>query len=642
MRYATQSFAARQAWAKTYKPPDENGGEGPLCSRAFAVIVEGMDLEDNDLVTMVQDLAARVSVLEAAFAAQPGSVVSAAAPVQIVAPAGGEPPFVPPPPTVPFNQPPPPLVPAMPAPRREASFEWGIESVLRWAGIGLVTLAGIFLVSTAVTRGWIGPELQLLGAALVGVALLAGALWFVDERPEWSLALGCGGSIVLIVSSVATHEWLDLVGPGLAVGFVTVALLCAVAVAVWTRLEGIALVAALSAMFGAFGPLEDFGDAAILSWTAALVLAASGLGLARQWPGVRLITGWVGAFVLMAFAVTEDVQGSLQAAGFVGAAVVGAALWLAPIIANRLAPSVGSGTWGDFDWTPIDFRLVAVVPVWVWAVVAGLLSFDNGAHYGIVAVITAAGFMGLVELTFGRIDRTVSMATLLGAFSLLAVGFAVYFDGPALMVALVGHAATSYLLSRKLKDVPLQYASYLAGAAASLLALFEMADAINVDGFPNMGYAIATAIVVLCWVTAAVLVLQGRDPAIPFQPPFLGAWIGSLVWLAAALIGAPQGQVLISAAWTVMACAGLVIGLTKRRAVVKNAALGTLALTLAKLVTVDLAAVDVFWRVGLFFAIGTGLIVLGLKVPSLIAPESATAELPGDALAPEDVTGTTF
>ena len=89
-----------------------------------------------------------------------------------------------------------------------------------------------------------------------------------------------------------------------------------------------------------------------------------------------------------------------------------------------------------------------------------------------------------------------------------------------------------------------------------------------------------------------------------------------------------------------MACAGLVVGLTQRFAVVKNVALGTLGLTLAKLVTVDLAEVDVFWRVGLFFVIGIGLITLGLKVPSLVVPEAA-AEDTSDG-GPTQESATTF
>ena len=51
-----------------------------------------------------------------------------------------------------------------------------IEPLLKWSGLVLMFLSALFLVSTAIQRGWIGPELQLLGAAAIGVSLIAGGL----------------------------------------------------------------------------------------------------------------------------------------------------------------------------------------------------------------------------------------------------------------------------------------------------------------------------------------------------------------------------------------------------------------------------------------------------------------------------------
>ena len=284
--------------------------------------------------------------------------------------------------------------------------------------MALVTLAGIFLVSTAVTRGWIGPELQLLGAALGGAILLGAAVRLADVRRPWALALGCGGSTVLIASALATHEWLDVVGPGPAIALAVLAVLCSVAVALHTRLEGVALVAGVVGMIAPFDTLDTFGDEAILSWVAAFVLGSSAIGLSYRWPGLRLITGWLGAFVLMVYALNEDAYGLLRSMGFVGTAVIGTTLWLAPTVAERLGTSTGSGNWGSFDWTPVDYRLVALVPAWVWLVLAGLISFAEDSDAGIIAVVVAGAFMGVAELTFSRVSRVVSLATLLGSFVL--------------------------------------------------------------------------------------------------------------------------------------------------------------------------------------------------------------------------------
>jgi hypothetical protein len=568
-----------------------------------------------DIEREINDLTKRVAALEAAMTDAP--VPAELAPT--VTPASVMPP--PPPPGTAPSQPAyqPAAIPKW-TPPEPPSFEWGIETVLRWAGVALVTLAGVFLVSTAISRGWIGPELQLLGAALGGSALLAAAVELSESRRPWALALGCGGSIVVAASALATHEWLDLVGPGPAVGLLAIATAGSLAVALKSRIEGIALVAGVVGMLAPIETLDNFGDGAILSWVGAFVVGSSALGLLKRWPGVRMITGWVGAFVLMVYALSEEVEGLLQVMGFVGAAIIGATLWAGPTIAKRLSPIEGSGSWRSLDWAPIDYRLVAFVPAWAWGVVAGLLPIVDDQDFGLVAIASAAGFLALAGLTLNRVERLVSISTLLGSLTVLAVGFSVYFDGPALMVALAGQAVTSHFLSRRLDDDWLRYSSYLVGGVSSVLAVVEMARALEDDGFANFGYGLATGIVVLCWIGAAVLA-QGRDDLdVRYEVPLVGAWVGSMLWLAAVLIDVPQGLGLISAAWALMACAGLIIGLIGRISVVRNLALGTLGVTLAKLVTVDLAEVEVFWRVGLFFVVGMGLIALGLKVPSLIGP----------------------
>jgi hypothetical protein len=220
-----------------------------------------------------------------------------------------------------------------------------------------------------------------------------------------------------------------------------------------------------------------------------------------------------------------------------------------------------------------------------------------------------------------------------------------------LMVALGGQAITSYYVSRQLNARKLRLHAYGVSLVSSAMAVFELVDAIDRDGFANLGYLVATLLVVLGWVAAAVLShlrgltsreLDGNDATAvaasgtryptPFQLSFIGAWAGTTLWVAAALLAAPQGLVLISAAWATMACIGLIVGLIQRISVMKNVALATLSITLCKLVTIDMAEVDVFWRVGLFFVVGMAMITLGLKIPALMKPTSATTpdSEPGD------------
>lgn len=593
----------------------------------------GVDLEHQ-----VSELVDRVTALEEALAVAARTPAASAPPVDEAPTTVPIPAPLPPPPVASNPPPPPPLSPpppveAEPNPPQESRFvaNVGIESVLRWAGVALVTLAALFFISTAITRGWIGPELQLLAAAIAGGTMHAGADRLEKSRRPWALALGCGGAIVLPICAVATHEWLDVVGPGFAIALTGVAVVACVAVAFKTRLEGIALVAGLVAIFAPLDSLDTYGDGAILGWVAGFVLASSLIGWVRAWPGERLITGWLGAVLLMVYALSEDPTGGLRVAGFVGAAIVAAVLWLGPTLAGHLGHRVPL-LWKSFDWTPLDYRLVGFVPSWVAAVVVGLLSLDGRQENGAIALVVAAGFLFVAQVTIDRVDRLVTISTVFGSLTLFAMGLALVLDGPALMVALAIQAAGTYYLAHLFGDRPLRFGSYALGSVATLLAAGEMFKALDNNGFANAGAIFATAVVVLGWVIVAValrgseaiaegdglVVVDQRAAEVPFELAFFGAWSLAILWTAATLVGAPQGMMLISIAWASMVGIGLTVGLRGNNGLLKNAALGTLVLTLGKLFTVDLAEVDVFWRVGLFLLIGSGLITLGLKVPTLI------------------------
>ena len=71
------------------------------------------------------------------------------------------------------------------------------------------------MVSTAISRGWIGPRLQLAGAVVGGLALIAGGLKLRD-REGWGESLVFVGLAVLFVCAGASWEWLELGSASLA------------------------------------------------------------------------------------------------------------------------------------------------------------------------------------------------------------------------------------------------------------------------------------------------------------------------------------------------------------------------------------------------------------------------------------------
>jgi len=87
------------------------------------------------------------------------------------------------------------------------------------------------------------------------------------------------------------------------------------------------------------------------------------------------------------------------------------------------------------------------------------------------------------------------------------------------------------------------------------------------------------------------------------------AYLGLLVWTARELYPFEQGQALMSFAFGIQGTAVLVAGFLTDRPILQKTGVATLLLVVAKVLLVDLAAVEPIWRVLLLFVFG-GLFLL--------------------------------
>ena len=61
-----------------------------------------------------------------------------------------------------------------------------LEKVFRLGGISLVVLAAVFFVSTAISRGWIGPTAELALAAFASLAMIAQSFRFSKDPVSYT------------------------------------------------------------------------------------------------------------------------------------------------------------------------------------------------------------------------------------------------------------------------------------------------------------------------------------------------------------------------------------------------------------------------------------------------------------------------
>lgn len=521
---------------------------------------------------------------------------------------------------------------AWPEPRAARSGGWGVdaETVLKWTGVVLVSLAAAFLVSTAISRGWIGPRLQLALAATGGAGLIAIALRLPVDRRPWSVALAHGGLVVLGICAGAAHGWLDLVPISVSVALAAGVLGVAVAVAARLEHSNLAtngLVVGL-VVPGAIAAYDTFGPTFTAPWFVALVAVAATLAWLRGWWTPRL-TG-LAAIGPLLIVVADDTFGAGTTVRLVvQLSIVAAVLlwWPAP----WFRPVSG---W----WRWLDVRSVMVLPSLAW-LTSSMLWFpaelaevewsasdgwDPATGPAAVAALIALGFA--VPAAVGRagvvrpMPGSLLFGHVIGISAVVTIGLALLIDGPALLLSLTVQTLGLSLLAVRSRDLWLW-------ANAAVLAAFVgtwTAAGILIGIDAGLPWPDAVAYLIVVSVVGALAMASRAVSREVAHSAAVAAWIGLLLWIMAVVRPLPQGQMLVSLMWAALGAGVVVVGagFTARwitigpheSTALRRLGLTTLAATVVKLVTIDLSEVDTIWRALLFAVVGAGLLRLGFRL----------------------------
>ena len=516
------------------------------------------------------------------------------------------------------------------------------EMALRWAGVVLVVFSALFFVSTAISRGWIGPEVQLGLATLGGAGLVATGVhldrrWGGERRP-WSLALTNAGVVVLALCAGAAHGWLDLVGAGAASALIVVVLALAVVLADRFDHESLAISGLASALIvpGLVGVYDEFGDLGTGAWLLFLVAVTMALAGRYRWSAPRLLgLVVIGPLMVVMTQDLADPVGSDRPIVQIMIAVAGVLWWLAP----WLRPA-------GQQLRSLDQRLVFIVPGLVWMASFGLWA-ETDRQRAVLAIVVAAGFgalTGLIRLaahgwrSATRFPDELLFGQIVGVGSLVSAALALWFDGPTLLAALTVQALGTIVLALRADDRLLEANAALLSAIVGAWTAVGLLEGVE-DGLdPAHG---AVHLLVLAAAGVAAWLVHRRSLPAAGLAAVLG-WVGLLTWFMAVLRPLPQGQMIVSMVWAVLGVMLVVVGLgaldidrplwfdssDRWRNQIKSVGLATLAATVVKLVTIDLAEVDTIWRALLFAVVGLGLLRLGYRIGVLERSETADATRP--------------
>lgn len=485
---------------------------------------------------------------------------------------------------------------------------------LQIAGLLLVLLGTAFFLDMAFTRGWIGPLERIVLGLVTGSALIVIAARRIGPAytflAEGLIGLGAGILYLSLWASVAKFPQLHVSRP--AVFFAMIAVTAVLgALASTRRSERLALMG----MFGGFitpllltsGPPDRVVLAAYL-----LILTA-----AMLWLGVRSSFRWVEAITFAAalcYAPAFAVDRS-QHWNDVASAVVSTLFFALFAVAFTL------GALRDGEASKVRVGLLAS-NVSAYGFALELLFEPKQTVLGSMLLALAAvllactripalprrlqltyGYFGLAAVTLA-VPALFHATSLLDVFAieaavLVAVGARtddrrVLLTGAALFaftgVALLADAASDPVQHTLLNPLALAFAVYLAALGFALSRYAASGEVTDVQRRWRQGGLVALNVVALAGLSRACIDLlagpKGFDD------------IGS-----AAQFG-------LSAIWTLYATVLFGLGLSRHRALLRWMALALFGCTIFKVFVVDLASLEVTFRILSFIGVGIVLVAV--------------------------------
>jgi uncharacterized membrane protein len=287
------------------------------------------------------------------------------------------------------------------------TLRWGI-----WLGAAALLMAGVFLVRYAADEGWLGPPTRCLLAAMLGLALLAGAevlarrpaavrtgRFAVDQSPA---ALAAGGIGVLFGAAYAYGPFYDLVPP--LAGFVLLALAAFAGLAASLRFGQ--LVAAVGIVGALVTPLLVATDNPTLPglFGYLLVVTAAALAVVRYRAWIWL--GWATTIAAAAW-VIAGAEVATTADAWAPALFVPAAAALNLFLLPSAALEIEAGRL--LCWVP--FAVLGVSGLVLQATAPGAMP-----RLGLLLLSPVAVAKGIRER---RLDRLPWVAALFGVLALL-------------------------------------------------------------------------------------------------------------------------------------------------------------------------------------------------------------------------------
>jgi len=384
---------------------------------------------------------------------------------------------------------------------------------------------------------------------------------------------------------------------------------------------GLSLVAVLGGLATPFLLHTGSGNIpGLVVYTCLVLCAGMAIFYFRPWRSL-LWSSWAGGWLVFGIAIDRITHANPDKA-FHSWAVQGGLLficllyWIAPLLQkksdwNPVVPAPPSPIPSNvFEHLAVERNSPATSVVLFSPVIAFIFSKSiwtlSDLDWGI-ALATGCALYTLAALALwqgkARGELTAlhaSAGTLMGTLALLYL-----LDDDPLFLTWAVEAALLTLAGRKLKLPPVGYAGTVLFGILGLWFIGRMFETPAANPVFNGDAAINFGVLLL----AAFSATQSSNPNLS-RAYGLYAYLGFLTLLLKELSPLANSDGLVSIVWGISGCLALAVGLRRKNLDVFKTGFGTLILVACKLLIIDLAHLEVLWRILVFLGFGGAFLLI--------------------------------
>ena len=505
----------------------------------------------------------------------------------------------------------------------------------RWlgkVGIVFVVLAVGFFLKYSFDQGWITPTLQVILGLLLGTGLLVLGLRLEGSRRQYSQLLLGGAIAVFYVVGFAAFQLYELVPFALAFSYMAANTVLAVVLA---ERQGNASLATIGLIGGLSTPFllhpETENIAGLVLYTSLVLVGFGAVQFRRGWRSLLVALG-IGGFLVMilaAFRTPDEVRLITLGGVLIAWALAGFSPILRPWLhaeAPHRWPVRPLGWLGEkleVESEQFDaglMRLFALGASLITVLLIALMWDIEGRGMGVLFTLVGAvycllawGSKGVVNVRDGSADT---------AALLLPLGILLLIQEPWALLPLAALATGYHLAHREWGMRGVGVMGHLLFVIITLWFAGEVGRQLDsrISTPLTLGAFAQLGVVVMAFVTS--LILPKWERPIVYQ---IAAHIAFLAWLGVEIGDLPAGTGLVTISWGAYGILLFVVSFAMKRRRIQLAGLATLGLVAGKLLLIDMAQLDMIWRILLFMGFGATFLVLSYFInrptPTAAEPE---------------------